>query len=213
MTITDWIQANSVWIAFGIIALVLVYYIVEAIENFKKRTATFVLLVGLLLIIYLAFNIRNIEPADQVQIILLLALLTVTGIYANANVVMAEEMRKQRYASLKPIIIIQVNHSQVQFQVRPQNIGPGAALNPTCFLSHDRFNFQTKRRIRNLASNGDKVEAAPLPLEQGFEPEKWIEVTINCDYEDIYGHRFRSSVVHPGQEDERLEITDLKGDS
>ena len=36
MTIADWIKANSIWIVFAVTILVLMYYIVKAIETFKK---------------------------------------------------------------------------------------------------------------------------------------------------------------------------------
>jgi hypothetical protein len=72
----------------------------------------FVLALGILFIVYIAYNVRRIEPADHAQIILLLGLVAVTGVYAmstarhaDASVKMAEEVREQRITASRPLIV------------------------------------------------------------------------------------------------------------
>ena len=74
MTIADWMQANQVWIVFGVTILVLVYYIVKTIETFKKRrriisALTLILTAwGLLFFIYVVFMGSEIEPTSWGEI-------------------------------------------------------------------------------------------------------------------------------------------------
>jgi len=98
-----------------VIALAGVYilFIVAMARAAKKGTAswiatTIVTLLGLLYIGYLSVNLNDIEPGVWAQILLLLGLVVVTGMYAlstqkqaGASVKMAEEMREQR----RPIVV------------------------------------------------------------------------------------------------------------
>lgn len=88
-------------------------YIAGLIKSLKagstmKRTYVPALTVGFLLCVYLVLNAREIGPADFGQIMLMLALVLVTGFYAlsayrqaDASVKMAKEMREQR----RPIVV------------------------------------------------------------------------------------------------------------
>ncbi|MBI2836153.1 MAG: hypothetical protein HYX85_00465 [Chloroflexi bacterium] len=72
----------------------------------RKHLANIVLLLGLLFITYLAYNVREIPAADWAQIMLTLALVVITGFYALSTANIVEEMRKQRYDTVRPVIDI-----------------------------------------------------------------------------------------------------------
>ena len=116
MTVIEWVQLSVLIVAIGLSITFSIIVLVKSIrEGFtRKRTATFVLALGLLFITYLAYNAQEIHPADGVQIMLVTGLVAVTGVYAlftarqaNASVRMAEEMREQRYDAVRPVIDIQ----------------------------------------------------------------------------------------------------------
>jgi len=118
MTIADWIQSNSVWIVFGVTIVVLVYYIYKTTEIFmsKKRrrtirhpitALTLILTVwGLLFLIYIVFMGGKIQVDDWAQVILLGGLVSITAAYAYSTEKMAEEMRKDRLLTSRPVIVI-----------------------------------------------------------------------------------------------------------
>ena len=116
MVIADWIQANSVWIAFVITILVLVSYIVVAIKTFKKRRRiitplTIILTVwGLLFFYYVAFVGSRIEPTGWGEIILLGGLVSITAAYAYSTGKMAEEMKEQRLGEARPYLPVSYTH-------------------------------------------------------------------------------------------------------
>lgn len=78
----------------------------------RQRVALAILALGAVFTMYLAYNVREIAPADWVQIMLTLGLVALTGFYAlsasrqaDANVKTAEELRQQRIMASRPFII------------------------------------------------------------------------------------------------------------
>jgi len=119
MTIIEWVQFSVLIVAIVLSITLSIIVLLKSIrEGFtRKRTATFVLALGLLFIIYLAYYAQEIHPADGVQIMLVIGLVAVTGVYAlftarqaNASEKMAEEMREQRIMSSRPVIIQKAIH-------------------------------------------------------------------------------------------------------
>ena len=110
-------------IAFILAYILLFYAMIQAGTRSTLGWITTIVaaLIGLLLIIYLTANITNIVPADWAQILILLGLVIVTGMYAlstrkqaDANVKMAEEMREQRIMTTRPIIVQEAVHGTDQ---------------------------------------------------------------------------------------------------
>ncbi len=117
MTIIGWVQFSVLIVAIGLsITLSIVVLLKSIREGFtRKRTATFVLALGLLFIVYLAYNAQEIHPADMVQIMLVIGLVAVTGVYAlftarqaDASEKMAEEMRQQRLDEVRPYLLLKL---------------------------------------------------------------------------------------------------------
>ncbi len=120
-----------------------------------KNVAYFVLALGLLFIIYLAYNIKEIRPAEGLQVMLMLGLVAVTGAYAlftarqaEASVEMAEEMKEQRYTESLPLLVPDITQRSivdsklesnevdygtlqtgVGLEVTWHNLGKGVAIN------------------------------------------------------------------------------------
>ena len=99
-------------------------------------------------ITYLAFHVREIQPADVVQIMLTLALVAITGVYAFSTVRMVEEIKEQRVMASRPVII--------QKAVREKDIYEGSS-------SNDFSHFE----IYN-AGNGPAIEVE-IALQMGIE--------------------------------------------
>ena len=114
MTIIEWIRFSVLIVAIVFSITISIVVLIKSMrEGFtRKRTATVILVLGFLFITYLAYNIQEIRPAEGLQVMLMLGLLSVTGIYAvftgrqaDASVKMAEEMREQRYSEGLPLLV------------------------------------------------------------------------------------------------------------
>jgi len=198
-------------------------------EGFSGRwVAILILSVGVLFILYLVYNLRQIEPVDWVQIMLMLALVAVTLLsamsairQANASVKMAEEMKEQRYAALKPIIDIQKQIGSGLDSAREEmaalkgelpealpckliNIGPGPAIDVYSFIEYpigkrSRWDFGT------IAAGCESPSQAQLFLEPQGDRSFLVAY-----YKDVYNQRFKSSrEVKINKEDRRLDMAPL----
>jgi len=137
MTIIEWVQFSVLIVAIGLSITLSIVVLVKSIrEGFtRKRTATFILALGLLFIIYLAYYAQEIHPADGVQIMLVTGLVAVTGVYAlftarqaDASITMAEEMRKQRVMASRPVIIQKAVNDDLSSHFEIYNAGNGPAI-------------------------------------------------------------------------------------
>ncbi len=209
MTIADWIQANSVWIVFVVTIIVLVYYIVIVIKTFKKRRRiitplAFILTVwGLLFFIYIVFMGSKIGLADWAQILLLGGLVSVTAAYAYSTEKMAEEMREQRYDTVRPVIDIEKEESPqaeivqglavrdgligIGLPCKLHNIGLGPATDLYSFIRDDQ-NIRRRFDFGTLAARG-KTESMGLYASK----EENNRMFLAAYYRDIYGRVFESS--------------------
>ena len=170
-------------------------------------------LIGLLLIVYLIANITNIVPADWAQILILLGLVAVTGMYAlstrkqaDASMKMAEEMRNAR----SPSITMQwgsADPNNRKISANLQNEGSGPALNLKCYLTHKGLVFNYKFGGYTTFKVGQKYSLS-LPSEN-FDFKAWNGLAINCDYESVLGQKFCSVLRCESQENRSLEIKRL----
>ena len=105
----------------------------------RRRTALFVLSLGILFITYVAYNVREIQPSDWAQILLLLGLVAVTGFYAWRTHVMSEEMKEQRVMASRPVIIQKAVRTPApgggySYEFEIYNAGNGPAIELEIFL-------------------------------------------------------------------------------
>ena len=127
------------------ITLFIVVLIKAIKEGFtRRRIAIFVLALGLLFIVYLAYNRREIQPADWAQIMLVLGLVTVTGLYAlsaarqaDASVKMAKQMAKPRLIPDFWLIGDFSEERYVQFEAWIHNDGNGPAYDIKAEIQDD----------------------------------------------------------------------------
>ncbi len=178
-------------------------------EGFTRRwIAVLVLGLGFLFIIYVAYNSDKIEPAAQAQIMLMVGLLAVTGVYAlsaarqaDASVKMAKEMREQRYDSVRPVVDIrrkvvesrQLNEALAAREENFQyglscvlhNVGLGPAIDMYSFIQvseaeRQRYDFGT-------LAIGEKTLPADLSLNHNDN-----QTALITYYKDVYGRTFKS---------------------
>ncbi len=212
------------WIRFSILIVAIVFSITFSIvvlvkskkEGFtRKRTATLILVSGLLFIIYLASNVQEIRPAGALQVMLMLGLLSVTGTYAvftgrqaEASVKMAEEMKEQRYDAVHPVIDIQKEESPdahvsqglvALFEDTSRglscilhNIGIGPAIGVYSFIEDARGETCRRDFVSIPVAIGEEemgyTHEMPLSLQQRDEHK----ALVVC-YEVVYGNFFKSS--------------------
>lgn len=169
----------------------------------SKRIARLLLPLGLIFITYLSYHVFEIQPADWAQIMLMLSLVSVTGIYAYFTFKMAEEMREQRYDAARPVVDIQrkeeldtrISEALAAESREPsyglhcvlRNIGLGPALDVCSFIQtpggeRKRWEFGT------LPTEGE-TERERLSLLQSNN-NQWELVAY---YRDVYGRAFKSS--------------------
>jgi len=156
---TEWMQANSIWVALGLTILVAAYFIIAIVQVLRKKPSAtgpvgiILLSVGLLLAIFLIFRADELEITSLAQMILTIGLLLITAAYAGsaekqavASVKMAEEMTEQNKTlketvsvSIRPSISINLTRTEggttypfeppVALSFRLQNKGKGTANN------------------------------------------------------------------------------------
>ena len=204
MTIANWIQANSVWIVFGVTILVLVYYIVKAVETFKKRRPTisplaFILTVwGLLFFIHIVFMGSQIEPAGWAEIILLGGLVSVTAVYAYSTGKMAEEMREQRIMTSQPRLIQKSVHEKdiwegstkdyfSHFEI--SNVGNIPAIEVESSLMDSEGNRSHSIRQTFLTNNDPPIKFRPSNITNLEETKTYY---IVCEYQNIFSHGLKN---------------------
>ncbi len=209
-----------------VIALAGVYilFIVTMARAAKKGTAswiatTIVTLLGLLYILYLSVNINNIEPGVWAQILLLLGLVVVTGMYAlstqkqaGASVKMAEEMKEQRLMESRPYLMLRLaqeftqldindggNKLPKEFGVEICNAGSGPAVNITVALwrSSDVYPVQTRSYLGpnedwNVSISTSSVDIYnDIWLPQLKQKVKYdFPGTVAIEYQDIHDQKW-----------------------
>lgn len=193
MTIIEWVQFSVLIVAIGLsITLSIVVLLKSIREGFtRKRTATFVLALGLLFIVYLAYNAQEIHPADMVQIMLVIGLVAVTGVYAlftarqaDASVKMADEMREQRLDEARPYLLIRLKDESVSvnltlghpvnFTVTILNAGKGPAIDLLAALWYPNRNpFFASKGYLVSGKEWEAVISGFYPV--GAQPEKGKE--------------------------------------
>ena len=107
MTIPGTIDVIMIIVA---IVLVLIVFILSLVQTIKGKRPIGVLpiillILGLLFVVFLTYRARELEAANWAEILLLIGLVTITAVYANASVKMAEEMERQTIMSSRPYII------------------------------------------------------------------------------------------------------------
>jgi|GEM_PF-1351668 len=184
-------------------------------EGFAGRwMAILVLAVGLLFILYLAYNLRQIEPADWAQIMLMFALVAVALLssmsairQANASVKMAVEMREQRYDMVRPVIDIE-RRTEAEEQIGEgfaakeedfsyglwcvlRNIGVGPATDVWSFIKTETFVKGEKSESRPWAFGtlaiGEMTRKVKLSPEQ--RGNRWF---LAAYYRDVHGRDIES---------------------
>lgn len=170
----------------------------------RRRLALCILALGTLFITYLAYNVREIAPADWAQILLMLGLVAVTGSYAFSAAKQAEEMKEQRLAMYKPHIILEKldgtrgTYFMKEIEVGVWNDRGGAATNVEFYIFHPVFKFDAFR-------HPSPISVQDNPVRHNFHVEKpSVEddprVTIDptalvvANYEDVSGNRWHSTL-------------------
>jgi len=173
-------------------------------EGFTRRLiAILVLALGLLFITYLAYNTSKIEPAGWAQILLMLGLVSVTGLYTLSTYKMAEEMANTRYDAFRPIIDIvempmepkeiykqafEAKEGKFPEQLRCafRNIGVGPAIGVSSFITVPSNGEQQPWDFGTIAV-GDKTSEFRLsPQQIGGR------MFLVAYYKDVYGRDIES---------------------
>jgi len=136
MIINDWIQTNSVLIVLGVSILLLIYFIIEIIQNhriikrrlFKRQRiavsplANLLIILGYIFFIYIVFSASEIKRADWAQILLMIGLVTITAVYASSTQKIAKETKEQRYAESLPLLVPDIIRGSITAKTEPNEV-------------------------------------------------------------------------------------------
>ena len=186
-------------------------------KNTMSALAFLVLALIIGLAIITAFKVdwdSKIGLGQLLEIVTLIVLVLVTFAYAwsaskqaNASIKMAEEMKNAR----APSITMQwggANPNKKEISANIRNKGFGPALNLICYLTHKEFGFSSKSNVYTTFEVEQKY-ILTLPSEE-FDFKAWSGLAINCDYEGVFGEKFRSILRFESEEKRNLEIIKLK---
>ncbi len=158
------------------------------------------------------------------QVLLMLALVLITFIYAmrtsdiakatrqqaDASVRMAEEMKHARLPAIMIDWIGPWPDSGEGTSAVFRNTGFGLALNLECYLTHPKFNFDYKDVGYTVMGVGEKHTISLR--HENFNRER-PGLAINCDYRSVYGESFRSILRWETEEKRHFEILERKGEN
>ena len=206
VSVLNIIATVIIFALFGLFIFAVVRIIRKGIT--VEWIAVALLSLGLNFFIYLAYYSQEIRPVDWAQILLLLALVGVAGFYAlsahkqaDASAKMADEMREQRYDTVRPVIDIEKEESPqaeiaqglavrdgvigIGLPCKLHNIGLGPATDLYSFIRDDQ-NIRRRFDFGTLATRGKTVT-------MGLYVNKEENNRISAYYRDIYGRAFESS--------------------
>jgi hypothetical protein len=173
----------------GLIGICLLSLILFLIAVFRARkrgftrqgVALIILSLGALFIVYLAFNVREITPADWAQIMLTIGLVAVTGAYAfsaskqaDSSAKMAEEMKEQRLMTSRPFIIQRAEQKKAVAEIittdyfshfEIYNTGNGPAIELEISLLNEEKGWIYSERQSYLRT-GESVKLLPVEFEK-----------------------------------------------
>ena len=175
----------------------------------KWFIATLLLAIVIALVAYGINKRDSIEPGDVMQIMILVALVVVTGAYAwsasrqaDASVKMGEEMRKQRYDMVRPVIDFEGPATGEEliaegFAAKAQdynhglkrmlcNIGIGPAIDIYSFIN-PTYGTRQLHNFGTIAAGDIKTYGWNFHLEQ--RDNLWFLLAY---YRDIHGRCFES---------------------
>lgn len=208
MTITDWGQVIILIVVIVLSLTLSIGALRRAIrEGFtRRRIAIFVSGLGILFITYLAYNLGKIQPSDWAQIMLMLGLVAVTGVYAlsaarqaDASVEMAREMREQRLAMYKPYIMVKIegssrgNYFALTMIVSLKNEGHGSAMNAEVFVNHPVFRFNRVRLPYQIAVGESPTRELRLENDENIPGIQQPAIVV-ANYEDVLGNPWHSTL-------------------
>ncbi len=199
MVISDWIEANSIWIVLAVTILVLIYFIVNLIQRLRghptaSRLTVILLILGLIFLIYMVFNASEIGRAQWAEILLLIGLVTITAVYASsatrqarASVKMAEEMMEQRVIASRPIIIQEaISRKYISEKDEPDyfqvyNAGNGPAIELEMSILNENKTPIVSERKTFLRSGEPPIQFMPFQSADLDESTYYLV----CEYQGI----------------------------
>ena len=167
--------------------------------NFVSRLSCGLLVIlGIIFIIYLIRNLREIEPEDWSQLLLVLGLVSVTGLLglyaagqARASVKMAEEMKEQRVTVSRPVVVQKAVHEKDIYEgstkdyfshFEAYNKGNGPAIEVEISLLDNDKNLIESHRKSFLGAGEPPIEFRPTSLATRRENSTCYLV---CEYQSI----------------------------
>lgn len=207
-------------------------------ETIKRRAIWFI--VGVTLFAISIILVERFAPfgVDRyIEIMILLALAIVTGIYARqtkiiadvtkqqaidiekqatASVKMAEEMREQRYSSARPVIEIEARGTKV-VDISCTNIGVGPALNLRCWIEDEEHTGwrrgKTKVLCRMALGTGIN-NVAGKQIHTGIDGYTLHEGKgsgyVRAQYEDAFGRTYESCFISSTKAAPELKYGEVK---
>ncbi len=228
MTAIEWFDALQ-WIHIVLIVAVLLLFVgyiylikkvtqLQYVGGFigKRKIRVFGILFGSLVVFYLFYNLHKLQPNEWVEISLLAGLVAATGalaLYAagqaHTSVEMAEEIKKQRYNAIRPVLDIKktdtlelseeskTTNLGLLMEVAKGNIPPfiycsiynvglGTALDTYTEIDFNGEIFP--RHYLGTITCGENRN--PLPLRVKKEDEHHV---LTVTYKDMYGRDIKSS--------------------
>jgi len=175
-------------------------------------------LLAISLLTYGVYNRSQVSQGEWMQIMILLALVVITGFYAlsadrqaRASSDMVKEMERTRSAAFRPIIALYVplyDDSMSPVSFRFKNVGTGPALNVKLSLRHPVYKFNEHYESAWAAGQEEHRDFYSVtPLEPLFQPTgAFVPEAV---YEDVYGQVFQSTLESLPNDKHQLVVKEL----
>ena len=170
---------------------------------------TIIVILGIALIGYGIGKRSEITPGDWMQIMLLLALVVVTGAYAwsasiqaDASKKMANSMKEQYLSTFKPFIILVYENKKLSdsfiknFTINCIHERGGAALKLKLFVKSDIFEFASfdiPSPMFEKTSTRYTFGVKTTDIDASNMPPKFSFIVV-AEYEDTSGNKWKSTL-------------------
>lgn len=164
----------------------------------KCKIRVFGILFGSLVVVYLLYNLHNIQPNQWVEISLLAGLVGATGLLALVTLqqahTTAKEMKEQRIIASRPLIILKSVHEKDIYEGSTKdyfshfeisNVGNSPAIEVESSLTVNKRDYSDSIRQTYLRKDDPPIKFRPYGIANLEENRTYYLI---CDYQNIFSY-------------------------